>query len=335
MLFQGGEKQKAFSSLKAECPFGRKNHRMPFIMQPQPLTDYIDLIDVQGWDFQHTTTSLIIRGQNTAIVETGHHRCGEQILTALRARSIALDNVRYICVTHRHGDHCGGATPLASAVPKPMVVGHKYAIATLRDPTRLNQGARQLFGEYAQEIQPLPDTITTLEADDGHRLELGNDIELEIISTPGHTSDHLAYFETSSRTLYTGDAMGLLGPKNYTVTPTSFPPSFKFDPYKASIEKLQKLDTKCLVFSHFGAVTGSDIPVIFNRALETLDSWKETVQNAWQTEPSQESVENAIRDRFLSELEVFPPEARPLFISVMAKGLSRSLIPETKIAMRS
>ena len=298
---------------------------MPFIMQPQSLTENIELIDVQGWDFQHTTSSLLIRGRTTAIVETGHHRCGEQILTALKTRSIALDSVRYICVTHRHGDHCGGTTPLVSALPNPTVVGHKYALATLREPSRLNQGARQLFGEFAQEIHPLPNTVTTLEVDEGDRLTLGDDIEVEIISTPGNTSDHLTYFETSSGTLYTGDALGLLGPKNYTVTPTSFPPSFKFDTYKASIEKLQRFDIKFLVFSHFGAVTGSDIPVIFNRALETLDSWKNTAECAWQADPTQKSVKKAIQERFLADLEVFPPVARPLFISVMAKGLSKGL----------
>jgi glyoxylase-like metal-dependent hydrolase (beta-lactamase superfamily II) len=302
---------------------------MPFIMQPRALTEEIDFIDIQGWDFHHTTSSLILKGQNTAIIETGHHRCGEQILTALKERSIALDSLKYICVTHRHGDHCGGTTPLATAVPNAVVVGHKYAIATLHDPSRLNQAARQLFGTYAQEIHPLPDTVSTRESNDGDRIELGHDLEVEIISTPGHTSDHLAYFETSSRTLYTGDAVGLLGPKHYTVTPTSFPPSFKFNAYKASIEKLQRYDPAFLVFSHFGAVTGSDIPVIFNRALITLDSWKDTVEQAWNREPTQASVVGAIRDRFLIELEVFPPEARPLFIQVMAMGLSQSLIPDS------
>lgn len=300
---------------------------MPFIMQPRALTADIDLIDVQGWDFHHTTASLIVRGQSTAILETGHHRCGEQILSALKARANTLNSLRYICVTHRHGDHCGGATPLASAIPNATVVGHKYAIAALHDPSRLNQGARQLFGPYAQDIQPLPEEITTWEVEEGDRIDLGNDLELEIIGTPGHTSDHLTYFETSSHTMYTGDALGLLGPKLYTVTPTSFPPSFKFDTYRSSIEKLTGYDPKFLVFSHFGAVTGSDISVIFHRALVTLDSWKETVEQAWETTPTQESVMTAVSKRFLEELEVFPPKARPLFIRVMAMGLSQSLIP--------
>ncbi len=302
---------------------------MPFIMRPQSLTDHIDLIDVQGWDFQHTTASLIIRGKETAIIETGHHRCGEQILAALQLRSIPLDTVRFICVTHRHGDHCGGATPLASALIEAQVVGHKYAIATLYEPSRLNRGAQELFGKFAQPIHPLPDSVATWEVDNGDQFELGDDVSVEIIGTPGHTSDHLAYLEDSSRTLYMGDAMGLLGPKNFTVTPTSFPPSFKFDAYKASIEKLQGYDPAVLVFSHFGAVTGSDIPVIFHRALATLDSWKETIEQAWHTEPTKVAVMDAIRDRFLQELEVFPPEARSLFIEVMAKGLAKSLIPNS------
>jgi len=302
---------------------------LPFIIQPQSLSKQVDLIDVQGWDFHHTTGVLLIRGQDTAIIETGHHKCGEQILATLKERAVPLDTVRYVCVTHRHGDHCGGATPLATSLPEVTVVGHKYAIGTLHDPHRLNEGARQIFGSFAQDIQPLPPDIPTQEVQDGSRFDLGRGVELEVIGTPGHTSDHVAYFELETRTLYTGDAMGLLGPKRFSVTPTSFPPSFKFDLYKSSIEKLRTYDPSFLVFSHFGAVTGSDIPVIFDRALVTLDSWKETVEQAWQNQPSQTAVKEAIQQRFADELEVFPPAARPLFIKVMAQGLLQSLQPKS------
>ena len=301
---------------------------MPYIMTPQRLSENIEMIDVHGWDFDHTTGVLIVRGKNTAIVETGHTRCGAQILAELKKRQIPSENIEYVCVTHRHGDHCGGATPLAEAFPKTIVAGHKYAIATLRDPERLNAGARQFFGKYAQDIRPLPSDAQVQELQDGDLLNLGSEVEIEAVGTPGHTSDHLAFYERKSRTLYTGDAAGLLGPQHHTVTPTSFPPSFKFDKYRASIEKLATFKPATLVFSHFGAVIAADIAKVFNRALESLDTWKDTVEEAWRQDASQKSVIAAIRTRFLNELEVFPPEARPTFIKVMALGLANSLLPK-------
>jgi glyoxylase-like metal-dependent hydrolase (beta-lactamase superfamily II) len=300
---------------------------MPFITNPQSLSPTVNLIDVQGWDFPHTTSVLIVQGRETAVVETGHHRCGEQILTALKEQDISLEQLRFICVTHRHGDHCGGATPLAMAVSDAQVVGHKYAIATLREPDRLNAGARQLFGSYAQDIHPLPQEVETQEVHDGNELDLGRDVRLEVIGTPGHTSDHLAFFEQQSQILYTGDALGLLGPHKHSVTPASFPPSFNLPVYRESIARLRAYDPQFLVFSHFGAVTGADIPKVIDRALTTLDSWKDTVEETWQTTSSRSAVEQAIKERFLKELEVFPPPARPLFIQVMSQGLMRSLLP--------
>ncbi|MFW9830381.1 MAG: MBL fold metallo-hydrolase [Candidatus Thorarchaeota archaeon] len=302
-------------------------------MEPRVLTKEIEMIDVQGWDFSHTTSVLIIRGRETSVIETGHHRCGEQILLALKSRAIPLNQVRYVCVTHRHGDHCGGATPLATKIPNAVVCGHKYTIATLHNPSKLNEGARQLFGVFAQDIQPLPPEIPTHQLQNGDQINLGQDIELEVVGTPGHTSDHLAYFEQHTQILYTGDAMGLLGPVQHTVTPTSFPPSFKFNSYKMSIEKLRTYDAKFLVFSHFGAVTEPDISTIFDRALMTLDSWRETVEQAWHREAKHKAVVKAIRDRFLDELEVFPPKARPLFIEVMARGLTHNLIQDSQSEM--
>ncbi len=306
----------------------RETNGLPFISEPSLLSSAVEMIDVQGWDFHHTTGVLIIQGRETAIIETGHTRCGGQILNALKERAISLETIKYVCVTHRHGDHLGGATPLATNLPNAIVAGHKFAIATLHNPERLNKGARQLFGKFAQDILPLPSTVITQELQDGNLIDLGNGIEIEVVGTPGHTSDHLAFFEQKTQTMYTGDAAGLLGPIHHTVTPTSFPPSFKFDQYRASLEKLLEYDTKFLVFSHFGAVTGPDIPIILHRALGSLDSWKDTVETAWQKEQSESAVVEAIEARFGIELEVFPPLARPLFSKIMAAGMMQGILAQ-------
>ncbi len=303
---------------------------MPIITEAKRLSDKIELIDINGWKSARTTGALIVQGKETAIIETGNSSCSTRILSELDKHRISRDKVRYVCVTHRHGDHCGGATPLAAKLPNAIVAGHKYALATLHNPENLNVGARQLFGNHAEDIQPLPQNAPTLELQDGDVLNLGAGIEIEAIGTPGHTSDHLAYYERQSGTLYTGDAAGLFGPVHHRVSPTSFPPSFKFSAYRVSLEKLQSCDPSNLIFSHFGAVTGSDVQSVLNRALSTLDAWRDTIEKAWREEHSQSGIMSAIRKRFLDEVEVFPPEARPTFIQVMALGFAQSLFPELK-----
>lgn len=304
--------------------------KMPIIIEPQRLSETIELIDINGWKSTRTTGTLIVQGKETAIIETGNSSCSQHILSELDKRQIPRDKVRFVCVTHRHGDHCGAATPLAAELPNAVVAGHKYALATLHNPERLNVGARQLFGNHAEDIQPLPPDALTQELQDCDVLDLGAGVEIEVIGTPGHTSDHLAFYERQSGTVYTGDAAGLFGPRHFTVSPTSFPPSFKFTSYRASLEKLQSCDPANLVFSHFGAVTGSDVQPILERALTTLDAWRDTIEKAWQEENSKSAIMKAIRNRFLNEVEVFPPEARPIFIQVMALGFAQNLYPELK-----
>ncbi len=301
---------------------------MPYIMEQQRLSETVELIDVQGWKSPRTTGVLLVQGSDTAIVETGHTSCGSRILAELEKRKIPHDKVRYVFVTHRHGDHCGGATPLIEELPEAVVAGHKYALATLQNPERLNAGARQLFGPFAEDIKPLPSTATTRELNGGEVIDLGQGVEIEVVSTPGHTSDHLAYFERKSGTLYTGDAAGLLGPYRHTVLPTAFPPSFKYDIYRASLEHLRTYNPEYLVFSHFGAVTSPEITRTFDHALETLDVWHETIVSAWHGESPKTAAMNAVRERFLGEIEVFPKESRSTIIQVLAKGFMRSLFPD-------
>ncbi len=298
---------------------------MPYITEQQRLSETVELIDVQGWKSPRTTGVLLVQGEDTAIVETGHPSCGSRILTELERRSIPRDKVRYVFVTHRHGDHCGGATPLIEALPEAVIAGHRYALSTLQDPERLNAGARQLFGSFAEDIKPLPSRAKKRELNGGEVIDLGQGVEIEVVSTPGHTSDHLAYYERKSGTLYTGDAAGLLGPHRHTVVPTAFPPSFRYDVYRASLERLRTYNPDYLVFSHFGAVTGPEINRTLDHALETLEVWRETIVSAWEGESSETAVVKAVRDRFLHDIEVFPEESRPTIIQVLAMGFMRSL----------
>ena len=78
-----------------------------------------------------------------------------------------------VLVTHDHPDHSPGAIPFAGLVGAPV-----YAM--------------RLAG--ADGLSP------------GQRVRAG-DLDLTAVHTPGHTSDHVAFFEPGDRVLFTGDAV--------------------------------------------------------------------------------------------------------------------------------
>jgi glyoxylase-like metal-dependent hydrolase (beta-lactamase superfamily II) len=81
--------------------------------------------------------------------------------------------VAAVLVTHDHPDHAPGAAVLAASVDAPVLA---FRLA----------GAERLRA--------------------GQRIR-GGDVELTSVHTPGHTSDHVAFFEPESGSLFTGDAV--------------------------------------------------------------------------------------------------------------------------------
>jgi glyoxylase-like metal-dependent hydrolase (beta-lactamase superfamily II)/8-oxo-dGTP pyrophosphatase MutT (NUDIX family) len=90
--------------------------------------------------------------------------------------------IRWIAVTHTHIDHSPGAVALQAATGA-AVLGRIAAHAEWQDasfaPTQLLQG--------------------------GERLELGPELTLAVVHTPGHASNHLCYRWVQRRMLFTGD----------------------------------------------------------------------------------------------------------------------------------
>ena len=82
-------------------------------------------------------------------------------------------SVGAVLVTHDHPDHAPGAIPFARLVGAPV-----YAFR-LMGATKLSAGQRVRAG----------------------------DLDLTAIHTPGHTSDHVAFFEPGSGALFTGDTV--------------------------------------------------------------------------------------------------------------------------------
>ncbi len=115
-----------------------------------------------------------------------------------------------VLVTHDHPDHAPGALPFAEMVGAP-VYGYRLA--------------------GAQELRA------------GQRVRAGS-LDITAIHTPGHTSDHVVFFEPDSGALFTGDAVVGRG--------TSFidPPDGNLVQYLRSLTRLEELGPRIIYPGH-------------------------------------------------------------------------------------
>lgn len=115
--------------------------------------------------------------KNTAVVDPA---IAEPVLKALHDKGLQLD---YIFNTHHHSDHVGGNLQLKQAT------GCKI-VGAANDSTRI------------------PGIDIAL--NDGECIQLGNQT-LQVITTPGHTTGHIAYYCADSQALFCGDTLFSLG----------------------------------------------------------------------------------------------------------------------------
>jgi glyoxylase-like metal-dependent hydrolase (beta-lactamase superfamily II) len=115
-----------------------------------------------------------------------------------------------VLVTHDHPDHAPGALPLAQRVGAPL-----YALR-LAGAERLRTGQRVRAGV----------------------------VDLTAIHTPGHTSDHVVFFEPGSGALFSGDAVVGRG--------TTFidPPDGDLVRYLRSLKRMEELRPRTIYPGH-------------------------------------------------------------------------------------
>ncbi|MEA2556969.1 MAG: hypothetical protein QOG88_507 [Actinomycetota bacterium] len=172
--------------------------------------------------------------------------------------------VAFVLVTHDHPDHAPGAATFAGRVGAPL---HAWRLA----------GADRIRD---------------------HQVFRGGGFALTALHTPGHTSDHVVFYEAGERALFTGDAVVGRG--------TSFidPPDGDLRQYLRSLKLMQELDPRTIYPGHG--------PVVFR----AHDKLKEYVEHRAERE-RQIVVSLAAGARTIEEIvgEIYagyPPEVLPL-----------------------
>lgn len=210
-------------------------------------TDFGDVVRLRAVTWQgrlvgYDVSTYVVRG---VMIDTGPWHARHDLLNALQAQSVAG-----VIVTHWHEDHAGNVPTLAAeGVPMWMAPETERV---LRAPFAPKFYRRFTWGESPR----LSGTVRAFDAG-----------PLEVIHTPGHSSDHHIVWDPRTRTLFSADLW--LGVKVRAVAMTERPRQ-----HVRSLARAIELKPERMFDAHRGLV---ERPV---EALQAKRAWLEQTVDA-------------------------------------------------------
>jgi len=165
---------------------------------------------------------MTLSGTNSYLIDCGNGQAicidpgpaMQRHIQALTSRAAAMDcRIALICLTHTHPDHAPGSVELKVRTGAPIAAHWQTEFP------------------HDRELR------------DGETIEMG-DTSVRVMEAPGHTLDHLVFYDERERALFTGDVV--LG-EGYVVIA---PPGGAMRPYQQTLQRM--LDE----FPHASAIYG-------------------------------------------------------------------------------
>ena len=203
--------------------------------------------------FNEFTNCYIVEDESTKetmVIDPGGEP--EKIIEMLD--TLGIEKLKYIYLTHCHGDHFGGILELKNKK------GGKILIHRDDAEGLYNQAISLTYYIGMDDIELEADS----RVDEGDTIHLGN-LEFKVIHTPGHTKGGTCLYCKEQELLFSGDTLFEM-----SVGRTDFPTSSSADLVKSVREKLFKLPDDVLVYPGHGGATDIGLEKINNMSLSRM-----------------------------------------------------------------
>jgi glyoxylase-like metal-dependent hydrolase (beta-lactamase superfamily II) len=201
----------------------------------------------------------LVRGSKLALIDSGAADSpAVAVEPALLELGLAWSDLDYLLNTHGHADHAGGNGELKALSPQTHVGIHPADAHLLRGPeAHLNS---QTDASAMMRLMGRDDMVAEREAvlwrivgrssgvdrelSDGDLVDLGADVRLRVIHTPGHTDGSVCFLLESEGMLFSGDAVQGHGWR------AGLAPIYHDTIYLASLDRIDALGAKTLCMGH-------------------------------------------------------------------------------------
>jgi len=152
---------------------------------------------------------VIVEENEVTLIDSGLPKNEAKILKYIEGIGRKPSDLKHILITHADGDHIGSAKALRELTGAKIYASAFEAECAAkgmppREPKTSNLLLKLLFSLTAKMFVYPPTAVDHIVKDGDVLPILGG---LRVISTPGHTPDHVSYFSPSHNILLAGDSL--------------------------------------------------------------------------------------------------------------------------------
>lgn len=247
--------------------------------------------------------SYLLDGKHPIIFDAGIYILGEHYWREIR-RLMGERRPEYLFITHVHFDHCGSAGFLKRVMPGLKICASREAGEIIKRPSAINLIKKLNTFKPEGKIYFEPFLVDRV-LEDGERVEVADNLHVEIIKTPGHTRDMLSFYIPQQKILIPSESIGVPGMGEYIFS--EFLTDYHI--YLDSLKKLAGYDVEILVLAHGYYYTGDDAKNYMPRAIEYTKRFREKIEHLLKSHGSDyEKIAAIIKEE---EYDPIPGEKQP------------------------
>ena len=281
-------------------------------------------IDLQWIGHPRSIASALLRDNHVAaLIDPGPASTLPTLRHELANLGLRISNLSSILLTHIHLDHAGATGALVRENPALPVYVHQRGVPHMIDPKKLLNSAARLYGDEMQRLYgdflPVPqENIRVLEG--GESISVGSH-RLSVVSTPGHASHHVTFFDLSDGTAFVGDTAGISVNGHAYVLPATPPPDINFELWEESLDAIEALRPSRLFLTHFSFSPHPERHLASYR--ERMRLWRNLSADIFESTPDEPSAMHRFAKEAAAEAAQFlTPEEMGHYIFNGALNLS-------------
>lgn len=227
------------------------------------------------------TSHFLILGDACALVDCSISAVSDRLIEGCEEVLGENGTVDFLLLTHVDYDTLGGVYALRKRYPQVELIVSPQ-ISELLVNRELLESLHSKNKELSESMNvdfdiKLDDWIESLKVTrimgDGDAIDLGEDVVVKMIASPGFKDEAVAYFVQPDAALAGCESIGGYGGRDLVMNCFSV----DYSKYINSLQRLSALDVKVLGFPHHGALTGELVNNFFMDAQSKALEFRQTV----------------------------------------------------------